>query len=323
VKIVLSAALVVYAFGKIDLAEGWRQTRSISYYAVLATAALLSVQVSIAALRLRQVLRILGASCGFAQALDVVFIGAFFSQTLISFVGGDAMRVWRIVRSNVSIGLATKGVVLDRAAGLAGTLALALLTFPFLLEVVDDPAMRTGLLIALTGEIAAFVLVVSMMHLPAKLQHIRVLRRLSDFTTVTVSVVRSPKRLASLLALSLIIQLSNVMTVYVLALGFSVNVTFWHCLLLIPPVLFLSMLPVSVAGWGVREGAMIVAMGLVGVSPAQSVALSVCFGLCLMAISLPGAFLWLLNRRHVATEGLAVHDVTDYSQQTGPRGLLR
>lgn len=319
-KIALSAALIVYAFSKIDLAEAWLQIRSISATAVVATAALLFVQFSSAAFRLRHILGMLGARCRFIQALDVVFIGAFFSQTLISFVGGDAMRIWRIVRSNVSLGLAAKGVVLDRAAGLAGTLALVLLTLPFLLEVVKNPAMRTGLLIALIGGITGFVFVVLMRHLPAALRQINLFQWVSDFARVTISVVGSAKRLASLLGLSLIIQVFNVITLYVLALGLSINITFWHCLLLVPPVLFLSMLPISFAGWGVREGAMIVALGLVGVSPAQSVALSVCFGLSLITISLPGAFLWLLNRGHAMPATFAVVDATDNGEKTGTRG---
>jgi hypothetical protein len=120
----------------------------------------------------------------------------------------------------------------------------------------------------------------------------------SDFAEVTLSVVRSASHLSSLLGLSLIIQALNVVILYALALGLSIDVTLWQCLLLTPPVLFLSMLPVSVSGWGVREGAMIVALGLVGVSSARSVALSVSFGLSLIAISLPGALLWLLRRGH-------------------------
>jgi hypothetical protein len=69
------------------------------------------------------------------------------------------------------------------------------------------------------------------------------------------------------------VQLLNVLALFALARGLSIGLTLWHSLLLIPPVLFLSMLPISVAGWGVREGAMIVALALVGVPASSSVAL--------------------------------------------------
>jgi uncharacterized membrane protein YbhN (UPF0104 family) len=299
-KVALSVALIVFALGKIDIWDASLQIRRIAAFAALATVGLLFLQLSVAAFRLQQVLEMLGARCRFLQTLDAVLIGAFFSQTLISFVGGDAMRIWRLARSNVSLGLATKGVALDRAAGLAGTIGLVLLALPFLLELVREPGMRSGLVIALVGAITALAFVVSMKYMPAPLRKIRLIQWASDFAEATLSVVRSARNLASLLALSLIIQLFNVIAIYVLARGLSINITFWNSLLLVPPVLFLSMLPVSVAGWGVREGAMIVALSLVGVPPAQSVALSLCFGLSLIAVSLPGAFLWLLRRGYRA-----------------------
>jgi uncharacterized membrane protein YbhN (UPF0104 family) len=68
-------------------------------------------------------------------------------------------------------------------------------------------------------------------------------------------------------------------------------------LIFMPTVLFLSMLPISIAGWGVREGAMVGALAVVGVPAHQSLALSICFGLALVFISLPGGLIWFLSRR--------------------------
>lgn len=300
-KIALSAGLIYYAFSKIDLGEAWSQMRNISALAVAATLLLLFLEIAAASVRLRGILAMMGPRCRFVQALDVVLIGAFFSQTLISFVGGDAMRIWRIVRSNVSLDLAAKSVVLDRTAGFAGLLALVLLTLPFLMQLVTDPAMRLGLLVALIGGVAGFAALAFLKHLPAALTRLRLFHWIAELATAAMSVVRSLRGLAIFLGLSLIIHSLNVAIIYFLALGLAIDLTFWHCLLLVPPVMFLSTLPISVAGWGVREGAMIIALGLVGVAPAQSVALSICFGLGVLAISLPGGLLWLIHRGDYAS----------------------
>ena len=99
-----------------------------------------------------------------------------------------------------------------------------------------------------------------------------------------------------LLGLSLAIHFLNVVILYIIAQSLSIEITFLNSLLLFPPVLFMSMLPISVAGWGVREGAMVLALNMVGVPTHQSLALSICFGLCVLAISLPGGALWFLSR---------------------------
>jgi hypothetical protein len=69
-------------------------------------------------------------------------------------------------------------------------------------------------------------------------------------------------------------------------------------LFLFPFVQLLSMLPISFAGWGLREGAMVVAFRLAGVPADAALGASILFGLCLFAASLPGLAAWLnLPRR--------------------------
>lgn len=319
-KIALSVGLIYYAFSNIDLQEAWLQMRNISVLAVIATIAMLFLEIVVASVRLRQILAILGPRCRLIQALDVVFIGAFFSQTLISFVGGDAMRIWRIVRANVPVGLAAKGVVFDRVAGFAGLFVLVLLTLPYLLTLVRDHAMRVALVIALTVVLTGFIVFVMFKHLPAALRRLKLLQWLSELSAVAISMARNKQVFASLLGLSLTIQLLNVVILYVIAVGLAIQLSFWHCLLLVPPVLFLSMLPVSFAGWGVRESAMIVALGLVGVPAFQSVVLSVFFGLSVLAISLPGALLWFLHRGQAMPLTATADRRRQIDESRAPRG---
>ena len=64
-----------------------------------------------------------------------------------------------------------------------------------------------------------------------------------------------------------------------------------------PLVSLVTFLPVSVAGWGLRESSMVVALGLIGVPSAEAFSLSVLFGLVVMASGIPGGVLWLISKR--------------------------
>lgn len=297
-KIALSAGLVWFAFSQVDVNSAMGYLRNISAYAIIVILALLFIQMLVAALRLRELLTLLGARCNVIGAIDIVMIGAFFSQTMISFIGGDAMRIWRIVRSSVSVGIATKCILLDRAAGFSGLFILALLGLPFLLQLVKQPQLRISLLIAMAGFVAGFLFFLSLRHMPEVLKRWRVCNLIADFATEAVSLSRNKGYLITILGLSLSIQIMNVMILYVIALFLSIEVTLLNALILLPPVLFMSMLPISVAGWGVREGAMVLALNMVNVPAHQSLALSICFGLCALAISLPGGALWFYTRSH-------------------------
>jgi uncharacterized membrane protein YbhN (UPF0104 family) len=80
-------------------------------------------------------------------------------------------------------------------------------------------------------------------------------------------------------ATGLLVQLFSVALFFVLGRAVGVQLAFLDCLLLVPPALLLSALPVSLAGWGVREGTLAGMFALVGAAPADIVAVSIAYGL--------------------------------------------
>jgi hypothetical protein len=54
---------------------------------------------------------------------------------------------------------------------------------------------------------------------------------------------------------------------------------------------------VSLAGWGVREQSMVLALGALGVGATDALAISVLLGLSWIVIGIPGALVWLGYRR--------------------------
>ena len=302
-KLTLSFGLVWYAFTKIDTATALVYLKLVPAEAIVAALATLLLQTALVSIRLRLLLRELGSNFGLTGALDAVFVGAFFSQTFISFVGGDAMRVWRIAKKNVSVNVAVKAVLFDRIFGFVGLILLILLSVPLLLQVVTDSHMRGSLVLLIALAIAGCIAFMLMHRLPVGFRRWRVIALAADLSLSAKRVVRGRGVLLKLMVLSLLIQVLNVVSIFVVAAGTNIEITFLHALVLLPPVLFLSMMPISFAGWGVREGAMIVALGLVGVPAGQSLALSIFYGLCLIVISLPGGVLWFIARKRALVDG--------------------
>jgi glycosyltransferase 2 family protein len=296
VKIILSIGLIWYIFRRIDFSSAWTTLLSIPLGAVLAALVLLLVQFALSSHRLKELLRQLGQESRLTVLLDIAWIGAFFSQTLISFVGGDAMRVWRMVRFRIPLTIATQAVLLDRLAGFAGVVVVLLLTIPFLIPMLESLEMKVGLILIASAVLAFIFAVFLLRRLPKRLAKQRVLGAIVDFASRGVLIARSGRGALYVLGLSVLIQLGNVLILFILAQGLSINLGLGIFVLIMPTVLFLSMLPISIAGWGVREGAMVGALAVVGVPAHQSLALSICFGLCLMFVSLPGGIIWFTAR---------------------------
>ena len=87
--------------------------------------------------------------------------------------------------------------------------------------------------------------------------------------------------------------------VVLIGMGVDAKLAF-GCALLVPAVMEIAMLPISIAGWGVREGASIVAFGTLGLPPHNALGASVAFGLIVAAVSLIGGILWAGDRRKMS-----------------------
>jgi hypothetical protein len=55
-----------------------------------------------------------------------------------------------------------------------------------------------------------------------------------------------------------------------------------------------TIVPISISGWGLRELAVVSLLGNFGVAPERALLFSVCFGLTVAIGSLPGALAWVL-----------------------------
>jgi uncharacterized membrane protein YbhN (UPF0104 family) len=107
----------------------------------------------------------------------------------------------------------------------------------------------------------------------------------------------APRVAAAVFALSVLMHVAVSAVVWLLATGAGARLDFLTCVVVVPMVLLMSMLPVSIAGWGVREGAMLVALGASGVEAGIALTTSIVFGVLLAMSSLPGVPAWLYERR--------------------------
>jgi len=62
-------------------------------------------------------------------------------------------------------------------------------------------------------------------------------------------------------------------------------------------MILVTTLPISLAGWGVREGFFVYTFGQFGVDNATSISISIIYGLLVLIFSIPGSATWLLKNK--------------------------
>ncbi|MEK9754272.1 MAG: lysylphosphatidylglycerol synthase transmembrane domain-containing protein [Rhodospirillaceae bacterium] len=306
-KAAVSGALIWYLLSGIDMTALGRHLAAMNV-AMLALAALVVlVQIAIGGLRWASVLKGLGVELLIPAAARLFYIGAFFNQALPGGAGGDAVRMYMVYRQGVSLRTAINGVIVERVATVLALFALVDVTQPLFVQSLAPEAAKlstTGVIMVTLASLTGLAVVSQLDRLPESLRRWRVVRGLANLGVDTRAVLFSPGRAVLPLFWCVVGHLNVSLCVFVLAKGLGLAVTLLDCVVLIPPVLLILAVPVSIGGWGVREGAMVWAFALIGVPKEAALVLSLLFGFTALACALPGGLIWLASRAKAGGDGV-------------------
>lgn len=96
-------------------------------------------------------------------------------------------------------------------------------------------------------------------------------------------------------ALSLLIHVMAVVIAWCAVRSIAAPAAFEQLFLLVPPIMLITMLPISIAGWGVREATMMVAFGYAGLAPTDGTVVSLLFGASSFVVGAIGGLIWILS----------------------------
>jgi len=252
---------------------------------------------SLAAYRWSLIMRTLNFNQTFSFYLASYFKGAFFNQALPGSIGGDAVRGLELGSLGYSKKEAFFGIFIDRIVGLAGLLLLNLAANVMNNEILPSWLFHLINTISIGG-ISAFLILILLRKVAWLRQH-RATRLFADLSVRFRQVYATKQAILVQVALSVVIHFLSILALYELAVAMGLTLPFTVFLVAVPPVFLLTLVPISLAGWGVRESAMIGIFILVGASKEIIFSVSVLYGIMLIIASLPGLLVWLRGKKLV------------------------
>lgn len=264
------------------------------------------VQLWICAGRWQAVLDAIGAALPFKDVFVFWYIGAFFNQTLPSAVGGDVVRGYLAYKDGVGFAPVFNSLILERVVTVLALLVLVAGLSPFTVGMVESANwfIAAAWAALAVGVVGAFVLTI-LDRLPARVAHWRLVQGMAVLAGDARALLLKPVHASAAMAWSLAGHVNLSVVVYLLARALDVELGLMTALVLFPPVLLAQTVPVSLAGWGVREGAMVAMFALVGMAGDEAFALSVLYGIVIALNSLPGVLFWLATGRRSMREAEA------------------
>jgi len=239
------------------------------------------------------------------QSWSVYSFASLAGTVLPSTVGADALRVTWLWRGGIRVSATAASVVLERAIGLAISLALAVIALVFLM-IRSGPANEMAYPLWLA--VVALGLLLLALAFPfwtgfgAMLARQRkgplrvlLLERLSRFYEACLRYRAARGTVVAFTCLTVAENLLTFVMSYVLARALGIEVGILYFCAALAVALALARLPLTVDGLGVLEGVLLFLLALRGVAPADAVALAL-IGRCLnVAAYLPGALVALTS----------------------------
>lgn len=286
-QLAAAVVLLLLAWRLVDGPEALRLLTTAQWGWLVVALALLMLHTVLAALRWRVTAAGLDITLTRREALSEYFLAQLVNTTLPGGVLGDAGRVARS-RHDAGLAPAAGAVVVERVIG-----QLALLTvlgWGFLLTLILPTSVvwprGIAVTIALVLSVSCVAMVVATVILcRAPPRPDGRLARLADGIRRSVA---SPgvARTQAVLSAGTTGCILAAFACCAAAVGAPLPVI--AVVAVVPLVLLAMLVPISVGGWGVREGAAVALLPVAGVTGSEALATSVAFGVLAVVAALPG-----------------------------------
>lgn len=298
IKIAVSALILWALFRNIDLALFWKTVVSVHPMAVVAVAFILITTQAVSTLRWSIILR-KDMDVSYLRLLSIYFIGMFFNNFLPTMVGGDLVKGYFLYRSSGKGDVSFASIFLDRYSGFTALMlitAVALIPGYALISGTNLPALFALLLCGFFfGSLFLWLggLHNWAMKLFSRIHFYGINKKIDTFYNVLMSYKARPDILAKAFACSVFVQCGVMAGYWFLGRQLGIDAGIGYYFLFIPLTAVISMLPISLSGLGIREGAFIYLFAKAGVPTEQALTLSLMWFAVMAIVSLIGGFEYL------------------------------
>ena len=291
IRIVVSIGLIAFMLSRLDLENMLRFLRRADVSLVLATLVTVFIDRSFMVVRWMKLVEALDIQVPRLRVVKIFFLSTFFGSFLPSGIGGEAVRAVSFSRLTSRAVESVASVVMDRLLGLLSMLLMGLMSLTVFYRVYPHPALLGVVVVLAAAVVAALALTLS------REMHARVLALGKDnwLSKATQAMGRYRDRLGTLvlvLVLSLGVQGLRVLQAYLLSEAMDLGTPLIYFLCFIPPILVVTMLPISVGGWGTTNVAYVALFSQVGMDPDGAFVLSVLILALGVIGNLPGGLIY-------------------------------
>ena len=300
IEITLSILLLWVIFSHINLANVKSRLADLTIVGAMLVGALIALHAILSAVRWQLLISHFGGTMKLGPAISAVLIERFVNQAVPSPVGGDGARFVELMRNGQNMRVGAYSIVIDRLFALGGIFGVVTIMLPLTpLVIKSEHIFNSILAIAVVPVLLIAILALVRRSWWERLRKLPLLHYPIGLIIRLREVVITPRKFILSAGLSILVQMLPIPCFLILASDLHIPLMVTEAAVIVPLIVLAGVLPISIAGWGVREGTAVVLMSQVNVAPADSVSLSVLFGLISLVTSCVGGIVWLMTRYRI------------------------
>jgi len=244
----------------------------------------------------------------FKRAFAFYYSGLFFNNFLLSFIGGDVVRIYDITKTSGRNSEAITTVFLDRLIGLFMMTLFAAVAMLYTIGLIQSNVIV--ILIALIFIVVSFVLVFLFSKPFAKkfesfgksILPKRFHGRIREIYNSLNYYGNHPVLIGRLIILSFMVQSARICVHYCTSRSLGVTAGIEYFFLFIPIITVIITFPISIGGIGVRESTAAMLFQYAGVSAATAVMFEgLAYGVAILC-SIPGGIMFIFRKHELKRE---------------------
>ncbi len=302
-KLVLSAAILsLILIFKTSIKDVLNTLANVNIWWLTVSFSLHGLGLLISAIRWQILVRAQGDSVPLSFLIKSYLVGNFFNTILPSRIGGDVVRIWDGSRYSKTLLKSSAIILVERLTGIIILFLFAFAAALFRLDMAQKvPVIWVSLVIGFSGLIAILLFFTPFIEkiinkIPSKGLLKKVIQKTIEFRSTIIFYKTKKTALSKAFFWAFLLQANVILHFFLIGKALHLNIKIIDYLIFIPIVMLIQLIPITINGLGLREGAYIEIFEFYGIAPESAFSFALIDVAFMLIIGVIGAIIYVTRK---------------------------
>lgn len=300
-KLCLLTALITVIIKQIDLPVLIYDLEYFRFKTVVLGICLFLLSALTGLVRWWDILNNLNVGVPFNILFNTYFASLFTNVVIPGSIGGEALKLVSLRRHNISTGKILNSLLLDRVGGILACIVTIIFATPYMLTNIDNVNVFNVTAAIASALSIGLIFLLNLDRILTKKKPNKIQNYLINLCIDAKSIIFRSRSFSVLLLLSVFCSFTQGYAAVLFTRDLGWNIDLIPCMIILPIISIICALPISYAGWGVRELLLIISFSFFGIPKEVALLVSISFGIVYTISCFPGGFFLMLSINKISS----------------------